>query len=153
MAEFYLDGVKKDQKSVDLPANGEVEVRFQTPRLDPGVALHQGEVRIGGAPDPLAFDDNRYFSFTVEPAKRVLIVADRPIDSVFVAYALDPDPATLSPGTPRTCQVERPTPAELAAMTVDALRSTPGCSCSTSRRPANRHGRCSTPTSVRGGGW
>lgn len=122
VAEFYLDGVKKDQKSVDLPANGEVEVRFQTPRLDPGVALHQGEVRIGGAPDPLAFDDNRYFSFTVEPAKRVLIVSDRPIDSVFVAYALDPDPATLAPGTPRTCQVERPTPAEFAAMTVDVLK-------------------------------
>ena len=79
-------------------------------------------MRIGGAPDPLAFDDNRYFTFTVEPAKRVLIVSDRPIDSVFVAYALDPDPATLSPGTPRTCQVERATPAEFEKMTVDALK-------------------------------
>ena len=122
VAEFYLDGVKKDQKPVDLPANGEVEVRFLTPKLDPGVALHQGEVRISGAPDPLAFDDNRYFTFTVQPAKRVLIVSDRPIDAVFVAYALDPDPATLSPGTPRTCQVERATPAEFEQMTVEALK-------------------------------
>ncbi len=120
VAEFYLDDFKKDQKSVVLPANGEVEVRFQAPRLDPAIALHQGEVRVAGAPDPLAFDDIRYFSFTVEPAKRVLIVSDRTIDSDFVAFALDPD-LSLSPGTPRTCQVERSTPAAFAKLTADAL--------------------------------
>src|SRR4051812_28408393 len=118
VAEFYLDGVKVDQKAVDLPANGEVEVRFQSPKLDSGVALHQGEVRIGGAPDPLAFDHTRFSPFPVGPPRRVLIVPARPIDPLFGAYALDPD---LPPAPPRTSQVQRTPPAEFEKMTVDAL--------------------------------
>jgi len=84
IAEFHLDGNKKDQQVVELPANGEAEVKFRTPKLDPSVTLHQGLVRVSGAPDPLKFDDERYFTFTVRPALKVVIVSDLPIDAEFV---------------------------------------------------------------------
>jgi hypothetical protein len=119
VVELYLDGVKKGQKPLDLPANGEAEVRFTTPKLDPA-ALHQGDVRIGGAPDPLAFDDKRTFTFKVQPALKVLVVADRDIDGEFIKDALDPDPAALPPGTPRIFRVERLRSVQWAGRT-DAL--------------------------------
>ncbi len=43
----------RGQQPVELPADGEAEVRFTTPKLDPAVPLHQGYVRVSGAPDPL----------------------------------------------------------------------------------------------------
>ena len=69
VAEFYLDGVKKrpDRPST-CPPTARSRSGFTDPQLDPAVGLHQGEVRLGGDPDPLAFDDSRYFSFTVQPA-------------------------------------------------------------------------------------
>ena len=101
VAEFYLDGErnKKDQKSVDLPANGEKEVSFFTPpRLETG--LHQGRIKLGGGGDNMAFDDVRYFSFNVQPGLKVLIVADRTnaqdLDAFFVMNALSPAPSVGS---------------------------------------------------------
>ena len=90
VAEFYLDGdKKKDQKVVDLALNGEQVITFTTSnRLEPG--LHQGMVKLSGGPDPLTFDDTRYFSFEVQPAIRVLVVADSALDGDFVANALAP---------------------------------------------------------------
>ena len=122
VVEFYLDGVPKDKKTVELPANGEAEVRFTSPKLDPKVPLHQGYVRITGAPDPLSFDDWRYFTFRVEPAKKVLVLSDLAIDAEFLADALDPDPNTLPGGTPRTCQVERIKAADFGAKARDGLK-------------------------------
>ena len=111
VAEFFLDGVPKDKRPVAVPANGEVEVRFTTPKLDAKVPLHQGEVRFTGAVDSLAFDDRRFFTFKVEPARKVLVIADvmggTANDAEFISDALDPDPAALPPGTPRTCRVKR----------------------------------------------
>jgi hypothetical protein len=106
VAEFYLDNDKRGSQTIDLPANGETEVKFTTPRLNPAVALHQGEVRISGVPDPLVFDNRRYFTFQVQPAQKVVIVSDLSIDAEFVRDALDPDPATLPPGIPRPFRVE-----------------------------------------------
>ncbi len=91
IAEFYLDGEKnkRDQKAVDLPANGEQVITFLTPaRLSSGV--HQGMIKLGGQPDPLKFDDVRYFTFSSQPSTRVLVVADSATDGDFVANALSP---------------------------------------------------------------
>jgi len=91
VAEFYLDGEKnkKDQKEVKLAANGEQVITFSTSsKLEPG--LHQGMVKLGGVPDALKFDDVRYFSFTSQPATKVLVVADTEDDGDFVARALAP---------------------------------------------------------------
>src|SRR5207245_6512215 len=83
--------------------------------------LHQGEIRLGGEPDPLAFDDRRFFTLDVQPAMRVLIVADRAIDGDFVANALDPI-NDLRPGDPRPYHVTRLTSAALAKQPVDYLK-------------------------------
>jgi hypothetical protein len=126
VAEFHLDGNKKDQKMVDLPANGESEVRFTTPKLDPAIALHQGLVRISGAPDPLKFDDERYFTFKVQPALKVVIVSDLKIDAEFVRDALDPEPETLPPGASRPFRVQDVRPVEF---TRDARELLKDASC------------------------
>ncbi|HMB07657.1 MAG TPA: BatA domain-containing protein [Isosphaeraceae bacterium] len=122
VAEFRLDGVKKEQKDVAVPADGEAEVKFLTPKLGPAAPLHQGEVKISGTPDPLAFDDIRYFSFKVQPARRVLIASDLAIDAEFVADALDPSPESLPPGAPRPFHVERIKAAEFATKARDRLK-------------------------------
>ena len=124
VAEFYLDGDKKrGQKSVELPANGEQVVSFTTSaKLDPGV--HQGMIKLGGQADSMAFDDIRYFTFTSQPATRVLVVASPENDGVdgkFVANALAPykpggDEASPALGgadpaaPPSTYRVDRQTP-------------------------------------------
>lgn len=99
VVELWLDGVKRDQKTVELPANGEVDTTLLTPpKLTPGV--HQGVVKLGGgAPDNMPFDDSRFFSFTLQPTVSVLIVADLPRDparpgdddAIFVQQALAPE--------------------------------------------------------------
>jgi hypothetical protein len=126
VAEFYLDGVKRSEKPIDIPANGEAEVKFTTPKLDPAVALHQGDVRISGAPDPLEFDDRRYFTFKVQPAQKVVVVSDLAIDSEFVRDALDPDPATLPAGASRPFHVEQLRPKEFSARASELLKD---CAC------------------------
>ncbi|WP_435005738.1 BatA domain-containing protein [Tundrisphaera lichenicola] len=106
VAELYLDGQKREQKLVDIPANGEKEVSFLTPtRLETG--LHQGRIKLGGRTDFMEFDDTRYFSFNVQPALRVLVVADRTtaqdLDAQFVMNALSPEASVGAPegvGTP-----------------------------------------------------
>ena len=100
VAELWLDGVSRGKKPVQLSENGETDVRFTVAKVDASIRLHQGEVRLTGEPDPLAVDDTRYFTFRVRPAVRVLVVSDLAIDGQFVADAVDPDPATLPPGTP-----------------------------------------------------
>ena len=107
IAELWVDGVARGKSPVEVPANSEVDVRFNVSRVDPNTKIHQGEVRLKGAPDPLPFDDVRYFTFTVKPPTRVLVVSDKGVDSLFVADAIDPDPATLPKGTPRPYRVER----------------------------------------------
>lgn len=119
VVEFLLDGVKKGQKPVEIPADGQVEVQFLTPpRLKEG-EVHRAELRVVGAPDPLAFDDVRFLSFQARPPLKVLIASDLDVDAEFVALALDPDPG---PGAARTFQVERARASELASRYRDSLK-------------------------------
>lgn len=109
VAEFYLDGVSTGKQQVAVPANGEAEVKFTTPKLDAKKSLYQGFIRFSGAIDSLDFDDKRYFTFKVQPARKVLVIADiiseGANDAEFIAGALDPDPTDS--GVPRACQVTR----------------------------------------------
>jgi hypothetical protein len=121
VVEFYLDGVKKGEKPVEILPNGQVEVSFLTPqRLPQGEKIHRGELRLSGTPDPLDFDDRRYFTFKVRPALKVLLIGDLTLDADFVAAALDPDP---TPGAPRTFDLKRVRPADLVAQYRDTLRN------------------------------
>jgi hypothetical protein len=120
VVEFYLDGVKKGEKPVEIPGGSQVEVSFMTPqRLQEGESLHRGELRLSGNPDPLEFNDRRYFTFKVRPSLKVLLISDLTLDADFVAAALDPDP---TPGAPRTFELKRVRPADLAAKYRDTLR-------------------------------
>jgi hypothetical protein len=112
VAQLWLDGVMRDQKPVQLLANSEVDVLFTVPKAGDPSKPHQGEVRLTGARDPLAFDDVRYFTFAVQAPTKVLVVSDLPIDAEFIADAVDPPSAP--PGTPRPYRVERVNPSQLA---------------------------------------
>jgi hypothetical protein len=121
VVEFYLDGVKKDQKLVELVANGgQAEVSFLTPARLPEGELHRGELRLGGAPDPLEFNDRRYFTFKVRPALQVLLISDVALDAEYVAAALDPDP---SPSSSRSIELKRVRPADFLAEYRDTLKN------------------------------
>lgn len=122
LAELYLDGVLREKKAVSLPANGEFPVKFLTPKLDGSVPIHQGLVRITGGADPLEFDDARFFTFKVQPPLKVLVVSDQAIDALFVADALDPDPASLPAGTPRPYRVESIRTPKFSEQSVESLR-------------------------------
>jgi hypothetical protein len=104
LAELWLDGKIRDKKTVEIPSDGEAVVRFTNLKVDPASRLHQGEVKITGQPDPLRFDDVRYFTFLVKPSARVLVVSDLPEDATYIAAAIDPD---LPPGSPRPYRVDR----------------------------------------------
>ena len=129
VAEFYLDGEKnkRDQKIVEIPANGQQVVTFATPsRLAPG--LHQGMIKLGGGTDAMAFDDTRYFTFASEPASKILIVADTAVDGNFVANALSPDTAPAAgggdPAAPAAAsfKVERVTRRQFTNQAVKSLK-------------------------------
>ncbi len=112
VAEFWLDGTKKDQKVVKLPANGEQEVTFASPsKLESG--LHQGSIKLNAGADRMAFDDVRYFTFTTQPSMRVLVVADivtdRDLDALFVETALAPGASVAPGGSPSPYKIERET--------------------------------------------
>ena len=119
VVEFYLDGVKKGEKPVELTPGAQVEVSFTTPpELQEGDIIHRGELRLSGEPDPLEFNDRRYFTFKVRPAYKVLLISDQQSDAEFVAAALDPD----TPAQPKTFQVKQVKPAEFAARYRDTLK-------------------------------
>ena len=111
LVEFEVDGVKKGEKSIDLPkGKGEQEVVFTTsPRLEKR-DVHAGRVKLSGSPDPFERDDERFFVFRLRPPLKVLLVADTAYESEFVAAALDPD----SPGTARRYAVESVLTAQFA---------------------------------------
>ena len=119
VVEFYLDGVKKGEKPVEIPPGSQVEVSFATPTRLPEGEVHRGELRLGGTPDPLEFNDKRYFTFKVRPAYKVLLISDQPGDADFVAFALDPDP---SPSASSGFQIDRVRPKELLAQYRDTLK-------------------------------
>lgn len=85
--DMYIDGRKRSEKPVAIPADGEVELELETPKLEPGP--HQGEVSLSGGVDSLPFDDKRFFSFDIQPALKALIVSDLVVDAEFVSVALE----------------------------------------------------------------
>ena len=90
-------------------------------RLRPGSAkeLHRGELRLGGTPDPLEFNDKPYFTFKVRPAYKVLLIADQSIDADFVALALDPE---ATPSASSGFQIDRVRSKDLLAQYRDSLK-------------------------------
>lgn len=103
LVEFELDGLKKGEKSIVVPPQGQQEVTFTTsPRLQDG-EVHVGKVKISGTPDPFERDDERYFVFKVRPPLKVLLLSDLRYEAEFVAAALDPD----TPGSPRSYLVDK----------------------------------------------
>lgn len=109
VAELWVNGEKRGEKLVDLPADGEAEVPFTTPKLPGGMI--QGEIHLSGAPDPLEQDDRRYFTLDVKPPLRVLVISDRRQDANFVANAIDP--AVQPADEPRPYRVTRLLSSEL----------------------------------------
>ena len=103
MVEFYIDGVKKGEKPVQIPAGGQVDVNFPTPPTLKAGELHRAEIVLKGTPDPLEDDDRRYVTFKIRPPLKVLVIADRDADAQFVAAALDYD---SSPSTPKSYLVK-----------------------------------------------
>ena len=113
VVEFILDGKKKDEKTLELPPNAEVEVNFTAiPLGDDASALHQGKIKLSGTPDPYPADDERCFTYKVRPPLDVLVVYDSPLEAEFVSAALDPNPAAA---VLRPVHVERVRASELAA--------------------------------------
>lgn len=122
LAELYVDGVLRQKQPITLPANGQLDLKFLTPKLDPAVPIHQGQVRITGGADPLEFDDSRFFTFKVQPPLKVLVVSDLAIDGLFVADALDPEGNSSAAGTPRPFRVESIRTEKFSEQPRDALR-------------------------------
>ena len=126
VVEFSVDGKKKDEKTLEIPPNGEIEVNFTAmPRVDDS-SLHQGEIKLSGAPDPFPVDDERFFTFRVRPPLKVLLVYDDPYETVHVASALIPTPRRPSCGRSRPRKLR---PRSLGRATTATSRASPRSSC------------------------
>ena len=121
VAEFYLDDVPRGQQPVQLPADGEAEVRFTTPKLDPAVPLHQGVVRLTAPRPP---DIRRHPLFHVQgPAGDEGPGRLRPGDRRRVRRRrARPQPGHAPARDSRTCQVERIRTAQFASRARDSLK-------------------------------
>jgi hypothetical protein len=78
---------KRDQRLATLDEKGQARVVFDVGDLTLGT--HQGAVQLM-ASDPLTVDNTRYFTVEVRPPARVLLLATRPQDAVFVREAIGP---------------------------------------------------------------
>ncbi len=83
---------KRGQQVVKLSPGGASPVEFSLSGLKLGI--HQGMVRIVGR-DGLAADDVRYFTVDVQPPSKVLLLADKTSDALFVREALSPSSSDL----------------------------------------------------------
>ena len=93
--ELWLDDdtFPRDKRSVEIPANSEIDVPSVVIPPITSTGLHRIEIRLVGEPDPLEFDDRRFLTIDVRPALKFLLVSDRAFDADFVANALVPDPS------------------------------------------------------------
>ncbi len=121
VVEFKLDGQVRDKKTLDLPEDSEVPVKFNTPRLDPG--LHRAEIHLSGGTDPMEFNDLRVLTFQVAASAKVLILSDLDEDGDFIATALDADPSAAVADPTRPFLVDRGRVTELTNKTAEGLRS------------------------------
>lgn len=93
--QFFVDGVRAAESSVDLPAGGSASATFRFRFDTPGD--HAVEVRVGG--DRLDVDNHRWLSVSVKERLRVLCVDGRPSSggppgaADYLRVALAPDDA------------------------------------------------------------
>ena len=148
VVEFYLDGVKKGNQQVEIPAGGQAEARFTTPpRLKEG-EVHRVELRLTGAPDPLKFNDERYLSFNVRPCSKC---CSSPIKTSTPTTSPRPSIPRRAPSQASNSNgFDRPNSSRGIAT---RSRTSRPSSCSTSRRSATRPGDCSTATSTKAADW
>jgi hypothetical protein len=78
---------KRDQRLATLDEKGQAHVVFDIGDL--AIGTHQGAVQLMAA-DPLAVDNTRYFTVEVRPPARVLLLAERPQEALFVQKAIGP---------------------------------------------------------------
>ena len=78
---------KRGQQVVKVSPGGPSPIEFSLSGLKLGT--HQGMVRIVGR-DGLSADDVRYFTVDVQPPSKVLLLADKTSDALFVREALQP---------------------------------------------------------------
>ena len=76
---------KRDQRIATFDAQGKGRVVFEIADLPLGT--HQGSIELA-ATDPLIVDNTRYFTVEVRPPAKVLLLATRKSDALFVENAL-----------------------------------------------------------------
>ena len=121
VAKLEIDGEARGQSPLELPENGDVEAVFFTPSTL-ALGLHQGVVRLTGGSDFMEFDDVRYFSFSIQPASRILLVAPTEVDALFVKNALAPEASAALGGAPQLYKVERVVPSEFPSRAAAGLK-------------------------------
>jgi hypothetical protein len=100
------DGSGKPEKrgqQVVAGSNPSTPIEFSLSGLPPGT--HQGFVRIVGR-DALPCDDVRYFTIDVRPPTKVLLLAERPDDALFLREALAPTAAVGAAQSEFACDVQ-----------------------------------------------
>lgn len=85
---------KRDQRMATLDESGKARVAFDVSDLPLGT--HQGAVQLSTT-DPLTVDNIRFFTVEVRPPARVLLLAERPEDALFVQAALTAAPGDDTP--------------------------------------------------------
>jgi hypothetical protein len=96
---------KRGQESVNVPEAGGEQIQFPPIALAEG--LHQGRVAMVGE-DGLGWDDVRYFSVEVRSAWRILVVASRAEQALFLTEAIAPEPLQQAGRNRFECVVKRP---------------------------------------------
>jgi hypothetical protein len=103
VVECLVDGKKVKRRQIDLKAENAVWVVFRIDCRKLDLGLHQVEVRVPSR-DLLAFNDQRFVTFEVRKARKVLFIADNPkwvrdwklaaeVDGKFRCTVLTPDKA------------------------------------------------------------
>ena len=95
---------KRGQRNVRLSPDGTGQTTFDVAGLPLGT--HQGFVRIA-ATDPLAVDNTRYFTVEVQPPAKVLLLAERNQEAVFLREALQPSAADDSVSSRFVCTLQQ----------------------------------------------
>ena len=90
---------KRGERLIETKPDEPVTVSFELSDLPLGT--HQGVLRLP-AVDPLAIDNQRYFTVTVQPPAHLLLLAATPADALFVKEALNPSLLGDQPAPYRT---------------------------------------------------
>ena len=121
------------------------------PRLEDG-ELHQGEIKLSGAPDPFESDDERYFTFKVRPPLKVLIVSDIAVRGRVRRGRARSRSRAVAPQAVPGRSGARP-PSFGSRYQERSPELTPAFSCSTSSSSTRPTGGRSTATSTKEAGW